>query len=399
MKYFSVKVHEVSPEDAGYIASFCSTVVKGDHKCEMARDVFGSYSIAAIFGVESAPERLIAALLSGIVQYYSVSSQPLVKVDVAEEDQGTEEIGVDKKPEAAETTDKVPVMEDHPEGIEVPTDESTGEEHQGVEEPTAEEPTTEDHPEGDETPTDKSAGEEHPVTEETTDVESVTEDHPEETEVSTEEPTGEECQEAGEPTAEESTAEEQPDDGEALNVALSNALAKQLGMEVPASGAHQETEKPAAGGTVTEEPIVEKTAEESFMQLLYNDLSVSDTEDLIALAIATHVGYDDDTTEMLKKVVHKVVYLMKARKDVSWKQVWKPVKGVDWKGFNPKRAYLIQPQLARPVGAHVSQKIQFPTFLKNCIHQSLYWKNMQEAGSPATGKERTTVGSDEDSSK
>lgn len=394
MKYFSVKVHGVSPEDAVYIASFCSTVVKGDHKCEMARDVSGSYSIAAIFGVESAPERLIAALLSGIVQYYSVSSQPLVKADVAEEDQGTEEIGVYKKPEAAETTDKVPVTEDHPEGIEVPTDESTGEEHQGVEEPTDEEPTTEDHPEGAEAPTEESAGEEHPEA-----GEPAAEEHQEAEETHAEESVSEEHQEAGEPTAEESTAEEQPDDGETLNVALSNALAKQLGMEVPASGAHQETEKPAAGGTVTEEPIVEKTAEESFMQLLYNDLSVSDTEDLIALAIATHVGYDDDTTEMLKKVVHKVVYLMKARKDVSWKQVWKPVKGVDWKGFNPKRAYLIQPQLARPVGAHVSQKIQFPTFLKNCIHQSLYWKNMQEAGSPATGKERTTAGSDEDSSK
>ena len=70
--------------------------------------------------------------------------------------------------------------------------------------------------------------------------------------------------------------------------------------------------------------------------------------------------------------------LMNAGVEVTWKNVWKKIKGIDPIAFDSKKKYIFQPLLTKPF--HEIQKgAQFPTFIKSCIQKSLYWKNVQEA--------------------
>ena len=124
--------------------------------------------------------------------------------------------------------------------------------------------------------------------------------------------------------------------------------------------------------------VKEKPAKvDPFVQLNY-DLEKAETVEDIILATAVYIGYDEDTTEKLRMVTHRFVSLMNAGVEVTWKNVWKKIKGIDPIAFDSKKKYIFQPLLTKPF--HEIQKgAQFPTFIKSCIQKSLYWKNVQEA--------------------
>ena len=124
--------------------------------------------------------------------------------------------------------------------------------------------------------------------------------------------------------------------------------------------------------------VKEKPAKVDPFVQLNDDIGKAETVEDIVLAIAVYIGYDEDATEKLRMLTNRFANLMKAGEEVTWANAWKKIKGVDSIKFDSKKKYIFKPILTKPF-REVKKGVQFPTFIKNCIQKSLYWRNVQES--------------------
>lgn len=210
------------------------------------------------------------------------------------------------------------------------------------------------------------------------------EDRQETDEIAEKEPEDESQPEVEEAPAEVTDVDFQPKAGELPIDAVVTAEDQQPEDENPDDGTiptdqpkdtedSNEDAEPKAVEPSTDEAVMA----DPFVQLNY-DLEKAETVEDIILATAVYIGYDEDTTEKLRMVTYRFVSLMNAGVEVTWKNVWKKIKGIDPIDFDSKKKYLFQPLLTKPL--HKLKKgVQFPAFIKSCIQKSLYWKNVQES--------------------
>lgn len=207
------------------------------------------------------------------------------------------------------------------------------------------------------------------------------------TEVSAEEPTEEDHSETENAPTEETPEEVQPETEEAFTEETSEETqpeAEEASTEETAEEVQPETENAPTEKPADDHTEAKKKSTEMILDMpLYNDLQQAKTEDDVALAFAVYVGYDEMATEILKPVIHRFIGLMSKGEEVTWKNTWKKIKGIDPIGLNPKQKHIFQPRLTKPLH-EINAGVHFTNFVKKCIQQSLYWKNMQEAGTSSS---------------
>jgi len=353
MNRYEIRVTELTRECAYAIATYLISV-DTDGFFGMELEETGKYELIILLKTEKVlPIEIFNKIFTGKVD--------LMHVDIVRDNHQEDEEVLVKNPkedfrsEITEVSVEEPTEEDHPETKEASTEETAEEVQPETENAPTEETSEEMQPETENAPTEETSEEVQPETENAPTEETSEETQPEAEEASTEE-TAEETQ----PEVEEASTEETAE-------------------EVQPETENAPTEKPADDHTEAK-----KRSTEMILDMpLYNDLQQAKTEDDVALAFAVYVGYDEMATEILKPVIHRFIGLMSKGEEVTWKNTWKKIKGIDPIGLNPKQKHIFQPRLTKPLH-EINAGVHFTNFVKKCIQQSLYWKNMQEAGTSSS---------------
>ena len=369
MNRYEIRVTELTRECAYAIATYLISV-DTDGFFGMELEETGKYELIILLKTEKVlPIEIFNKIFTGKVD--------LMHVDIVRDNhQEDEEVLVknpkeDSRSEITEVSVEKPTEEDHPETEEASTEETAEEVQPETENAPTEETSEEMQPETENAPTEETSEEVQPETEEASTEETSEETQPEAEEASTEE-TAEETQPEVEEASTEETAEE-------TQLEVEEASTEETAEEVQPETENAPTEKSADDHTEAKK----KSTEMILDMPLYNDLQQAKTEDDVALAFAVYVGYDEMATEILKPVIHRFISLMSKGEEVTWKNTWKKIKGIDPIGLNPKQKHIFQPRLTKPLH-EINAGVHFTNFVKKCIQQSLYWKNMQEAGTSSS---------------